>query len=114
MDKTHAVFVWMMFLLAANTGALLTLLRERIVFRQFRDEVGRFLPPGYDPNRLDYPYLLSFTTPPSWAAALRSHEDQFPGHPARERWSQFRRLRSILMAAELLLFAAFIVWMILG
>lgn len=114
MDKTHAVFVWMMFLLAANTGALLTLLRERIVFRQFRDEVGRFLPPGYDPKRLDYPFLFGFTTPPSWAAALQSHERQFPEHPARQRWSQFRKLRGLLMAGELILMGAFIVWMILG
>lgn len=103
-----------MFLLAANTGALLTLLRERIVFRQFRDEVGKFLPPGYDPNRLDYPFLFGFTTPPSWAAALASHEGQFPEHPPRQRWKQFRKLRSVLMAGELILFAAFIVWMIIG
>jgi hypothetical protein len=114
LDKAHSVFVWMMFLLAANTGALLTLLRERIVFRQFRSEVGSFLPPGYDPDRLDYPFLFGFTTPPSWAAALRMHEEQFPQHPARSRWSQFRKLRSVLMVLELFLIAAFIVWAILG
>ncbi len=104
----------MMFLLAANTGALLTLLRERIVFRQFRDEVGKFLPPGYDPKRLDYPFLFGFTTPPSWLAALRAHAEQFPEHPARARWSQFRKLRGVLMTGELILVAAFIVWAILG
>lgn len=114
MDKTHAVFVWMMFLLAGNTGALLTLLRERIVFRQLREEIGKFLPPGYDPKRLDYPFLFGFTTPPSWASALRAHEEQFPEHPARHRWNQFRKLRSVLMGGEFVLLAAFIVWVILG
>jgi hypothetical protein len=104
----------MMFLLAANTGVLLTLFRERIFFRAFRDELTTFLPPGYDPKRLDYPYLFGFLTPPAWAEALRGHEERFPGHPARGRWDQFRKLRTGLMLSELLMVGAFVGWMILG
>ncbi len=114
LEKTQSVFIWMMFLLAANTGVLLTLFRERVFFRMFRDELTRFLPPGYDPKRLDYPFLFGFLTPPAWGEALRAHGERFPEHPARGRWEQFRKMRLGLMVSELLMVAAFVVWAILG
>ncbi|WP_155121416.1 hypothetical protein [Bryobacter aggregatus] len=104
----------MMFLLAANTGVLLTLLRERIAFRAVRDEIARLLPPGYDPRRLDYPYLFSFLTPPAWRDALRAHESQFPDHRPRLAWQRFLKLRTILMLGEIAVIFAFVVWMLIG
>ncbi|GAB4370769.1 MAG: hypothetical protein OHK0021_13530 [Bryobacter sp.] len=114
MDRTQDVFLWMAFLLATNTGIVLTLLRERIVFRTFRDELGRLLPPGYDPNRLDYPYLFDFLTPPAWREALRQHTERMSVHPARDRWLTFRRIRTVLMGVEGLLVVAFVVWAVMG
>ncbi|MFN9298353.1 MAG: hypothetical protein ACK6DZ_11650 [Acidobacteriota bacterium] len=114
MNKTQGVFLWMMFLLAANTGVILTLLRERIVFRRFRDEISGFLPPGYDPKRLDYPYLFSFTTPPAWSRALAVHRQRHPEHPYRTSWDRFVAIRRVLMLGELLTLAAFVLWMLFG
>lgn len=104
----------MMFLLAANTGVGLTLLRERIVFRLIRDEIAGFLPPGYDPKRLDYPYIFPFTTPPAWARALALHIEKFPDHARRASWQRFVRIRNVLMVGEALTLAAFVVWMLVG
>ena len=103
-----------MFLLAANTGVGLTLLRERIVFRKLRDEIAGFLPEGYDPKRLDYPYIFSFTTPPAWARALLLHIEKFPQHPLRGSWLRFVRIRNVLMVGEAVTLAAFVVWMLLS
>ncbi len=104
----------MLFLLAGNTGALLTLFRERMVFRTFRDELTGYLPPGYDPKRLDYPYLFDFITPPAWAEALRLHREQKPEHRPRGAWERFRRIRTVLMLSEIALLAGFVVWALLG
>lgn len=104
----------MMFLLAANTGVGLTLLRERIAFRRIRDEIAAQLPKGYDPNRLAYPYLFSFITPPSWADALAQHIALFPIHPARSSWQRFVSIRNVLMLAEVFTLVAFVVWMLLS
>jgi hypothetical protein len=114
MNKTDTVFVWMLFLLATNTAVIVTLLRERIVFRRIRDEIARFLPAGYDPKRLDYPYLFGFTTPPAWAEALAAHRDQSPGHSARGSWERFRAIRGFLMLVEVALVVGFALWMALG
>lgn len=104
----------MMFLLAANTGVGLTLVRERIVFRRLRDEIAGFLPKGYDPKRLDYPYIFPFTTPPAWARALALHIEQFPDHPLRTSWQRFLQIRNVLMIGEALTLGAFVVWMLLS
>jgi hypothetical protein len=113
-DRTQGVLIWMMFLLAANTGVVLTLLRERIAFRRIREEIVGFLPPGYDPKRLDYPYIFPFTTPPAWARALKLHQDQFPEHGARSAWQRFVSIRTVLMIGEALTLVAFVVWMVVG
>ena len=104
----------MMFLLAANTGVGLTLLRERIAFRRIRAEIAAQLPKGYDPTRLAYPYLFSFITPPSWADALAQHITLFPIHPARSSWQRFVSIRNVLMLAEVFTLVAFVVWMLLS
>jgi len=114
LDKTQGVFIWMMFLLAANTGVILTLLRERIAFRRVRDEIAAYLPKGYDPKRLDYPYIFPFTTPPAWARALSTHIGNFPEHPARTAWRRFVSIRNILMIGEVFTLAAFVVWMVVS
>lgn len=114
LNKTQGVFIWMMFLLAANTGVILTLLRERIVFRRFRDEVAGFLPKGYDPKRLDYPYIFTFTTPPAWARALAAHRERYPEHRYRASWERFLSIRNVLMGAELLTLVGFVGWVVLG
>src|SRR5262249_14434586 len=114
LDKTQQVFLWMLFLLATNTGVLLTLFRERIVYRGFREELNRFLPPNYDPKRLDYPFLFAFLTPPAWAEALRLHQEQLPEHRLRLSWLRFRKIRSLLMILEVAIVALFVVWMLLG
>jgi hypothetical protein len=114
MSKPEAVIGWIVFLLSANTGVILTLLRERIYFSKVRSELGRFLPEGYDPNRLEYPYILDPFTPPAWREALAQHVKQFAEHPARQRWLLFRRLRMWLMLAELAVVLAFAVWLVLG
>ncbi len=114
MDKTQGVFIWMMFLLAANTGVILTLLRERIAFRRVRDEIAAYLPKGYDPKRLDYPYIFPFTTPPAWARALSAHVSNFPEHPARSSWRRFVSIRNVLMIGEVFTLAAFVVWMLVS
>ncbi len=114
MDRTQTVLIWMMFLLAANTGVGLTLLRERIAFRRVRGEIAAYLPKGYDPNRLSYPYLFSFLTPPAWASALAQHNQLFPIHPARSSWQRFVSIRNVLMIAEVITLAAFVCWMLLG
>lgn len=113
-DRIQTIFIWMMFLLAANTGVLLTLLRERIAFRRMRDEVAAGLPAGYDPKRIDYPYLFSFLTPPAWAAALAAHEARFPEHPARQAWRRFHSLRTALMIGEFAAVLVFIAWVLLS
>ncbi len=113
MNRIESIFLWMMFLLATNTGVLLTMLRERIYFRRLREEIAQYLPPGYDPKRLDYPYLFDFLTPPSWKDALARHVESFTNHPARKQWLQFRTLRLVLMVVELLAVLAFVVWMLL-
>lgn len=113
MTNYEGLFGWIVFLLSANTGVILTLLRERIYFGTLREEIGRFLPPGYDPKRLDYPYILDYFTPPSWRDALEQHQTAFPEHPARKRWLMFRRLRHWLMLAELAAVLAFAVWFFL-
>ncbi len=114
MDRTQGVMLWMMFLLAANTGVGLTLLRERIVFRQLREEIAAFLPTGYDPKRLDYPYIFPFTTPPSWARALALHIEKYPQHALRAAWQRFLKIRNVLMLAEAITLLAFVAWMLLG
>jgi len=114
LDRTQSVLIWMMFLLAANTGVGLTLLRERIVFRRIREEIAGFLPPGYDPKRLDYPYIFPFTTPVSWATALDAHRERFPDHPVRASWQRFVRIRNVLMVGEAVTLAAFVAWMLLS
>ncbi len=103
-----------MFLLAANTGVLLTLLRERIAFRRVREEVAAGLPAGYDATRLDYPYLFSFLTPPAWANALAAHEAHFPEHSARQAWRRFHSLRTALMFGEFAAVLVFIAWVLLS
>lgn len=103
-----------MFLLAANTGVILTLLRERIAFRRVRDEIAAYLPKGYDPKRLDYPYLFPFTTPPAWVRALSVHVSNFPEHPARTSWRRFVSIRNVLMIGEVFTLAAFVVWMLVS
>ena len=113
-DRTQTIFIWMMFLLAANTGVLLTLLRERIAFRRVREEVARYLPAGYDPKRLDYPYLFSFLTPPAWREALAAHESSLPDHPVRQAWRRFHSLRTALMIGEFAAVLVFIVWVLLS
>jgi hypothetical protein len=114
MSKPEALIGWIVFLLSANTGVILTLLRERIYFGKLRGEVGRFLPDGYDPNRLEYPYILDAFTPRAWREALRQHCEQFPSHPARQRWLLFRRLRHWLMWAEIAAVLAFAAWLVLS
>lgn len=114
MDKAQGVMLWMMFLLAGNTGVVLTLLRERIVFRKIRDEIAALLPPGYDPKRLDYPYIFPFTTPPAWARALERHVEQQPEHKLRSTWERFRRMRNVLMIGEGLTIVGFVGWVFLG
>lgn len=114
MSKPEAIIGWIVFLLSANTGVILTLLRERIYFAKLRQEVAGFLPQGYDPNRLEYPYILDRFTPPAWREALAQHHRQFPDHPARKRWLLFRSLRHWLMLAELAAVLAFAVWLVLG
>ncbi|MEO5953441.1 MAG: hypothetical protein ABIQ44_13330 [Chloroflexia bacterium] len=114
MDKTQNVLIWMMFLLAGNTGVVLTLLRERIVFRRIRDEIAGFLPKGYDPKRLDYPYIFPFTTPPAWSRALLLHVEAFPEHPIRASWERFLRIRNVLMVGEALTIVGFVGWMLLS
>ena len=113
-DRTQSIFIWMMFLLAANTGVLLTLLRERIAFRRVRDDIAVGLPAGYDPKRLDYPYLFSFLTPPAWRDALAAHESQYPEHPTRQAWQRFHSLRTALMIVEFASVLVFIGWVLLG
>jgi hypothetical protein len=114
LDKTQAVLIWMMFLLAANTGVVLTLLRERIAFRRIRDEIAGFLPPGYDAKRLDYPYIFPFTTPPAWGRALQLHIEKFPEHAPRLSWQRFVSIRNVLMIGEVVTLIAFVAWMLLG
>lgn len=114
LDRTRDVMLWMMFLLAANTGVGLTLVRERMVFRRLREEIAGFLPPGYDPKRLDYPYVFPFTTPPAWARALQLHMEKFPEHPVRASWQRFLRIRNVLMVGEAVTLVAFVVWMVVG
>jgi len=114
LDKTQAVLIWMMFLLAANTGVVLTLLRERIAFRRIRDELAGLLPPGYDPKRLDYPYIFPFTTPPAWGRALQDHIDKFPDHQPRISWQRFVSIRNVLMVGEVVTLIAFVAWMLLS
>lgn len=113
MTKFEGIFGWMVFLLSANSGVLLTLMRERIYFTKLREELARFLPAGYDPKRLDYPYILDWFTPPSWREALEQHVEAFPDHPARKRWLMFRSLRHWLMLAELAAVLAFAAWFLL-
>ena len=72
------------------------------------------LPKGYDPNRLSYPYLFSFLTPPAWAAALAHHIQLFPEHPGRASWQRFVAIRNVLMIAEVITLAGFVGWMLLG
>lgn len=108
------ILTWIVLLLATNTGVILTLLRERLVFRLFREELERLLPPGYDPKRLDYPYIFDFTVPPAWREALAKHEQRMSVHPARDRWLIFRRIRNVLMVVEVLLIFAFAAWMVMG
>ncbi len=114
MEKAQTVFLWMMFLLAANTGVILTLLRERIAFRRVREEIAAFLPKGYDPKRLDYPYIFSFTTPPAWARALAQHQQSFPEHPARTAWRRFVSIRNVLMVGEVITLAGFVGWLLVS
>lgn len=104
----------MMFLLAANTGVVLTLLRERIAFRRIREEIAGLLPPGYDSKRLDYPYIFPFTTPPAWARALQDHVLKFPDHPPRLSWQRFVSIRNVLMIGEGITLAVFVAWMLLS
>ena len=103
-----------MFLLAANTGVVLTLLRERIAFRRIRDELASLLPPGYDPKRLDYPYIFPFTTPPAWGRALQDHIAKFPAHPPRTSWQRFVSIRNVLMIGEVFTLLAFVGWMLVS
>jgi hypothetical protein len=114
MEKAQGVFFWMMLLLAANTGVLLTMLRERIFFRAVAEELGRLLPAGYDPKRLSYPYMFTFLTPPAWKAALERHLSEKPTHAARDLWLRFRKLRHWLMGIELAMVVAFILWALLS
>jgi len=114
LNRTQTVLIWMMFLLAANTGVGLTLLRERIAFRRIRDEIAGFLPKGYDPRRLDYPYMFPFTTPLAWKLALDQHISQHPEHTSRKSWARFVSIRNVLMIGEVVTLAAFVVWMLLS
>jgi hypothetical protein len=114
LDKTQGVFLWMMFLLAANTGVVLTLLRERIAFRRIRDEIAAYLPQGYDAKRLDYPYIFPFTTPPAWARALATHRTNFPEHAGRAAWQRFVSIRNVLMVGEVLTLVGFAGWVFLS
>jgi hypothetical protein len=113
-SRAQSVMLWMMFLLATNTGVVLTLLRERIAFRRIRDEIAGFLPAGYDPKRLDYPYIFSFTTPPAWACAHLAHAEKFPDHKLRQVWERFLRIRNVLMLGEVATLLAFVGWMLLS
>lgn len=114
MDKDRLVLVWMLFLLATNTAVLLTLLRERITFRLIRDGIVAFLPPGYDSQRLSYPFLFDRLAPPSWRAALATYEQLESANAQRKRWRQFQKIRIGLMLAEVAGIFLFAVWMALG
>lgn len=114
MEKDRLVLVWMLFLLATNTGVLLTLLRERITFRMIRDSIVAFLPPGYDSKRLAYPFLFDRLAPPSWRAALAAYEQSDSSNLQLRRWRQFQKIRTGLMLAEVAGILLFAVWMALG
>lgn len=114
MGKDKLVFGWMLFLLATNTGVLLTMLRERVAFRVIRERIAAYLPPGYDPSRLSYPFLFDRLAPPSWRAALAEFERVSPEDPHGRRWRQFQKLRSGLMLAEIVGVLLFVVWMVLA
>ncbi len=113
-SRAQTVMLWMMFLLAANTGVILTIVRERIAFRRIREEIAAFLPTGYDPKRLDYPFLFSFTTPPAWDRARAIHVEKFPTHQLRLVWERFVRIRTVLMLGEVATLVAFVGWMVLS
>jgi hypothetical protein len=85
-----------------------------VFFRAVGDEIARYLPKGYDPKRLAYPYMFTFTTPPAWRDALAKHIESAPDHPRRQLWLRFRTLRNWLMAAELVGVLAFVAWFAFG